>query len=245
MNGYKSVDDAMHESNQETQTICRELTRKLASIEEMVNAEQRTLDMQRTMEKRLAGDTGALKLENGELTFKLDKIKYELNSSISTLQLSKVELAEKEKIMEEMHQQANVRRKDRAKRMKLLHGIVDEGSNNLTMIHDAIYEEGKLHHQPTHPPLAAGGAVLEVEPTLLISPMISRRAALVTDPPVALAGMKMVAAMVLLVGKIDGLVHVLEVKEAFPWISLPSMAMAMKMTSTMSLLILRERWQHA
>ena len=145
MNGYKAVDDAMQESSQETQSICRELTRKLANIEEMVNAEQRTLDMQRLMRRRLESDTGTLKLENGELTYKLDKVKYDLNSCMSTLQLSKVELAEKEKILEEMHAQAMVRSKDRARRVELLHGIMSEGSNNLTMIQEAIHEEGKLH----------------------------------------------------------------------------------------------------
>ena len=118
MNGYKCVDDAMHESNQQTQTICRDLTRKLAVIEEMVNAEQRTLDMQRLMRKRLEGDTEALKLENGELTFKLDKIKNELSGSISTLQLSKVELAEKERVFDDMSVQARKRRKERALRME-------------------------------------------------------------------------------------------------------------------------------
>lgn len=145
MKTLKGVDDAMHESSQDTQARCRELTRQLASIEELVAAEQRTMDMQTMMQKRLEGDTNAVKIENGTLSFALDKVKVELNAAMATLQISKVELAERDRKLDEMIQQAKFRRKERSRRMDMLHRIVNEGENNLEMVEAAVDEEAKLH----------------------------------------------------------------------------------------------------
>ena len=141
----KGVDDAMHVSSQDTQTQCRELTRQLASIEELVAAEQRTIDMQTMMRKRLEGDTNTVKIGNQSITFALDKVKVELNAAMATVQISKVELADRDKKLEDMIQQAKNRRKERSRRMEMLHNIINEGEHNLEMVNDAVDEEAKLH----------------------------------------------------------------------------------------------------
>jgi hypothetical protein len=156
MKTYKTVDDAMHESSQETQAKCRELTRQLATIEEMVLAEQRTMDMQVMMSKRLESDTNQVKIETGDLTFTLDKLKVELNASQATLQVSKVELGDRESKLELMHQQAKERKKERQRRMQLLHNIISEGANNLELVHDAVEHEATIR-SPRQPSADAPG----------------------------------------------------------------------------------------
>jgi len=137
----KGIDENVHSSSQETQNICQNLTKQLASVEENCAAEARSKEMQTLMLKRLHGDIGNLRVESGDVGFNVDKTQYEFNSIGNTLQLSKSELGNAEQKLDSMSEQGKTRVKDRKKKMTMLLSIVEQGETSLSVVQNSIFEQ--------------------------------------------------------------------------------------------------------
>lgn len=139
--GFKGIDKIVHESSQQTQNICQNLTKQLASVEENCSAEVRTINMQQLILKRLQGDIAALRVESGEIGFNLEKTLYEFNSVDNTLQLSQTELGAAQQKLDIMTEQGKARAKERKKKMNMLMSVVEEGETSLSVIQHSIFEQ--------------------------------------------------------------------------------------------------------
>jgi len=135
----KGVDRAVHESSNKTADTCKELTSQLASVEECVAAEMRTLAMQQLMKQRLERDTQSLKIEIGDVDAKAEKIRHDWSACEATLMLSKKELLERELRLEKMRAQSRDRRKERTVKMNMLHSIVQEGQDSVTLVRSSFF----------------------------------------------------------------------------------------------------------
>ena len=145
----RGVDVAVQQSSEKTAEFCKDLTKQLASVEECVAAELRTLAMQKLMHDRLISDIHKLRIENGEQDFVAEKIKHNLNGVNNTLLLSKTELGDREFKLQTLRDQAKSRAKERGTKMQLLTSIVQDGMKSVSLIRSSFFDSSM--GSPTSP----------------------------------------------------------------------------------------------
>lgn len=99
-----------------------------------VEAEQRTNKMLLLMSKRITTEIADTKLETTKTQFELDSVKHDLDACLSSLRLSKQELAVQERQVESLNLVKKARKEDRLKKMKHLKGIVNSGEASAQMM---------------------------------------------------------------------------------------------------------------
>lgn len=144
----RGVDIAVSQSSQQTADTCKELTRQLASVEECVAAEMRTLAMQKLMSERLISDTHKLKIESGDLDFVAEKLRHDLAGVNGTLLVSKTELGDREHKLQNMLTQAKTRKKERGTKMLMLNSIVQDGQKSVSMVRSSFFGKGSPGSSP-------------------------------------------------------------------------------------------------
>ena len=156
----RGIDAAVHQSSNKTAQTCKNLTRQLALVEEGAAAEQRTLDMQKMMRARTSADTHSVKIEVVDIETRAEKLRHDVASVEATLQLSRKELLERELKLEKMREQGRGRRKDRASKMSMLHSIVADGQQSVSLVRSSFFTQGGSPHSGTGSPSTLGGNAL-------------------------------------------------------------------------------------
>lgn len=143
----KELGDAGEETSTAANDHIQSLQDKASEVMEDFAAEERTIRMQELMFQRLDNEIVEIKAESAELLYNLEQAKHEFAIGESLLRMSKQEVLEEERILEQLTQNLRARRDQREDKMVLLHSIVMEGENSIAKIQQATLAASQVSKQ--------------------------------------------------------------------------------------------------
>ena len=135
-----NVSHAVSETGNEVKGIVQQLNEQIEEVNEEVAAESRTHKMITYIMNRLNEEINSCRVEAGKLTFNIEHVTHELNGVESTLRLSKHELSEQERTLNQLQSTLKSRKTQRQEKMVALHNIVTSGEHSIAKIQYSMNE---------------------------------------------------------------------------------------------------------
>ena len=106
-----------------------------------------------------SADTHSIKIEVVDIETKAEKIRHDVASVEATLLISRKELLERELKLDKMREQGRGRRKERASKMNMLHSIVADGQQSVSLVRSSFFtQQGSPLDGTSSPGTMASGA---------------------------------------------------------------------------------------
>lgn len=144
----QNVGLARVETTGQAESVKTSLATECEEVMEMLAAEQRTFKMQSHMIHRLEKEIVECKSESALVQFSCDQSKHELTSVDSTLRISRQELLEQERVLEQLQQTVKSRKEQREEKMAMMNNIVSEGEHSVAKVQRAASTslQQRSHH---------------------------------------------------------------------------------------------------